>query len=124
MTWMMSMRMCTVMSRVAASAPILSIWWLAPSTSATQVRVLSGSRRVASSNTSVMTIAASWTTLAVSHLPVAVGPSVAAARSASVAGRMSATVRMTGGCVVNRADLGHALAVTLLSLAQAAREFR
>src|SRR5664280_2379950 len=41
-------------------------------------------------------VAASSTTLAVSHLLAAVGPARACSRSASVAGRMSATVRTTG----------------------------
>src|SRR5664280_1259186 len=41
-------------------------------------------------------VAASSTTLAVSHLLAAVGPARACSRSASVAGRMSATVRTPG----------------------------
>ena len=63
----------TVSSRFSASALMRSIWWLLPSTSATQVRPCRGSRRSASSKTRVTTSAASSATLAVTHLPVALG---------------------------------------------------
>src|SRR6266508_707909 len=74
MTWMKSMMMCTRASWSAAWVLMRSIWWLLPSTRATQVRRWSGSRRVASSKTAAMTSAASAATLAVSHLPRAAGP--------------------------------------------------
>ena len=47
MTWMKSIRIVTSTSRAAASAVITSIWWLAPSASAIQVRAWPGSRRSA-----------------------------------------------------------------------------
>ena len=55
-----------------------------------------GVAAVASSNTWPMTAAASWATLAVSHLPRAVGPGWPRWRSSGVAGRMSAMVRGAG----------------------------
>jgi len=82
--------------RVFASARMRSIWWLAPSTSATQARVWFGSRRSASSKMAGTTLAASSTTLAVSYLLLAVGPAVTSARLAPQSGRMSAGVRTTG----------------------------
>src|SRR5664279_3085111 len=59
-TWMRSMTTRTDTLRARASAPIRSIWWLFPSTSATQVRWGSGSRRSASSKMRPTTDAASW----------------------------------------------------------------
>src|SRR5680860_365759 len=67
-TWTKSTTMATLAPRASASASIRRIWWLLPSTSATQVRAWSGSRRSASSKTAATTVAASSTTLATSHL--------------------------------------------------------
>ena len=86
----------TATLRERASGWIRSIWWLLPSTSATQVRAWSGSRRSASSKIWAATLAASCTTLAVSHLLRAVGPAVASRRWVSLPGRMSAGVRPIG----------------------------
>src|SRR5664280_2724410 len=77
---MKSITMVTCRVRAWASAVIRSIWWLLPSTRATQVRSWSGSRRSAS-------------TLAVSHLFDVTGPGWIWARSVSSTGRMSALVR-------------------------------
>src|SRR5450759_929597 len=73
-TWMKSMRIGSVTRRAFASAWRRSIWWLLPSTSATQVREWVGSRRSASAKSADRTCAASSTTLAVSHLFVARAP--------------------------------------------------
>jgi hypothetical protein len=66
---------CSV--RAFASALMRSIWWLFPSTRATQTRSWAGSRRWASSKRLAMTVAASAVTLALSHLLVATGAGVA-----------------------------------------------
>src|SRR5664280_2594651 len=79
--------------RAWASAVIRSIWWLLPSTRATQVRSWSGSRRSAPAKIWATTAAASATTLAVSHLFDVTGPGWSWARSVSSTGRMSALVR-------------------------------
>src|SRR5450759_566786 len=65
---MKSITMVTCRVRAWASAVIRSIWWLLPSTRATQVRSGAGSRRSASAKIWATTDAASATTLAVSHL--------------------------------------------------------
>src|SRR5512133_1031988 len=92
-TWMKSITMVMGTARAWASAVIRSIWWLLPSTRATQVRSWSGSRRSASAKIWATTDAASATTLAVSHLFDVTGPGLAWARSVSSAGRMSALAR-------------------------------
>src|SRR5262245_32773129 len=58
-TWTKSTTMVTTTWRAWASACMRSIWWLLPSTRATQVRQCSGSRRSASSKTRLTTVAAS-----------------------------------------------------------------
>src|SRR5664280_1146287 len=90
---MKSITMVTCRVRAWASAVIRSIWWLLPSTRATQVRSWSGSRRSASAKIWATTDAASATTLAVSHLFDVTGPGWIWARSVSSTGRMSALVR-------------------------------
>src|SRR5664280_2419596 len=87
---MKSITMVTCRVRAWASAVIRSIWWLLPSTRATQVRSWSGSRRSASAKIWATTDAASATTLAVSHLFDVTGPGWIWARSVSSTGRMSA----------------------------------
>ena len=94
-TWMRSMTIGTSTPRVLASALIRSIWWLLPSTSATQVRRWSGSRRSASSKTrrdhggGVVDDAGGE--------PLVLGLRARGRRGAwRVAGRMSAGVRGTG----------------------------
>src|SRR6266542_1229577 len=93
--WMKSTTTGTATLRARASARMRSIWWVLPSTRATQVRLWSGSRRSASSNPAAITSLASSVTDAESHLPVAAGASRAARRSSSPSGRMSATVAQT-----------------------------
>src|SRR5450756_2074611 len=83
---MKSITMVTCRVRAWASAVIRSIWWLLPSTRATQ-------RRSASAKIWATTDAASATTLAVSHLFDVTGPGWIWARSVSSTGRMSALVR-------------------------------
>src|SRR6266545_2484078 len=119
MTWMKSMMMCTRASWSAAWVLMRSIWWLLPSTRATQVRRWSGSRRVASSKTAAMTSAASAATLAVSHLPRAAGPGGSGWLVAGGGGDDVGGGPHHGGRVVDSADLGHALAVALLAFGQA-----
>ena len=68
------MTIVTLTLRLRASSLIRSIWWLAPSTSATQVRRCLGSRRSASSKVRLITSAGALTMLAVSHLFLATGP--------------------------------------------------
>src|SRR5674536_382492 len=82
-TRMKSITMVTCRVRAWASAVIRSIWWLLPSTRATQVRSWSGSRRSASAKIWATTAAASATTLAVSHLFDVTGPGWIWARSVS-----------------------------------------
>ena len=67
-TWMKSQMIVTDTLRAFASALTPSIWCLAPSTRATRVRSCPGSRRHASSKIDEMSVAASSTMLAVSHL--------------------------------------------------------
>jgi hypothetical protein len=95
-TWIRSMTMVTVTLCRRASARMRSIWWVLPSTSATQVRRCCGSRRVASANPSAMTVAASWVIEAVSHFPAATGCGRRSRGSVGRSGRTSVTVRDTG----------------------------
>src|SRR5262249_15737494 len=103
--------------RAWASAWMRSIWWLLPSTRATQVRQCSGSRRSASSKTRLTTGAASPRRR----------PSATCCERARRAGRRAprgggAAGGVAGGGggnglgVVDGGDLGHALAVPLLAL--------
>jgi hypothetical protein len=71
---MKSTMIVTLRPRALASALIRWIWWLLPSTSATQVRRCLGSRRSASWKACLMTVPVFLTMLAVSHLLVATGP--------------------------------------------------
>ena len=80
------------MPLAAASAWMRLIWCLLPSASAIQVRWRPGSRRSASANTSATTVAASLVMLAVTHLPLAVGPG----GRPGPGSRMAAAVRGTG----------------------------
>src|SRR5450759_2558501 len=122
-TWMKSQMMETSTPRVFASARMRSIWWLAPPTSATQARVWFGSRRSASSKMACTTLAASSTTLAVSHLLLAVGPAVTSARLAPQSGMKDVGRDAHDGCrVVDGAQFGHAFAVALLALGQPGRQ--
>ena len=66
--------MVTFTVRVVASAVIRSIWWALPSTRQNQSRRCSGSRRVASSNITVIICAVLCRRLAASHLPLVTGP--------------------------------------------------
>src|SRR5436190_9193251 len=91
-----STTIATSTPRAWASVPTRASWWLLPSTSATQVRCWSGSRRVASSNTWPITRAASAVTLATSHLPRARGRVRPGGWGWSGAGRTSPGVRGIG----------------------------
>src|SRR5674476_1383584 len=104
-TWTKSMMIGTATLRAWASAWIRSIWWLLPSTSATQVRAWSGSRRSASSKIWATTVAASSTTLAVSHLLRAVGPLVASRRWVSLPGGTHDDAFAVGGQHQDGADV-------------------
>src|SRR5450756_3074658 len=119
---MKSQMMETSTPRVFASARMRSIWWLAPSTSATQARVWFGSRRSASSKMACTTLAASSTTLAVSHLLLAVGPAVTSARLAPAVRKDVGRGAHDGCRVVDGAQFGHAFAVALLALGQPGRQ--
>src|SRR5664279_682920 len=101
--------MCTSTWRAFASVSMRSIWCFAPSTMAIQVRWWSGSRRCASPKICEMTVAASSTTLAVSHLFFAVG-----AAADDVGG-----VAHYRGHVVDGPHFRHPFAVAFLALGQA-----
>ena len=90
------MTIVTLTPRLRASKRIRSIWWLAPSTSATQVRRCLGSRRSASSKVRRITAAGVVTTLAHNHLCRAIGPGAGWWPSGAAETRMSATVRGAG----------------------------
>ena len=82
--------------RFLASYLMRWIWWLAPSTSASQVRRCLGSRRCASSKTRAITVAGALTMLAVSHLLAATGPGAGSSPAGRSWARMSAAVRGAG----------------------------
>src|SRR6478735_9024443 len=111
---MKSIRTGTVTPRCLASAWMRSIWWLLPSTRATQVRELVGSRRWAWSKTVDRTAVVSWTTLAVNHLLVAFGAGVGVSELAST----SAAVRDTGVRSYTAPTVAILLRVALFSLGQ------
>ena len=113
---MKSTTIVTFTPRALASALIRWIWWLLPSTSATQVRRCLGSRRSASSKTCLMTVPASLTMLALSHLLAATGPP--GGLVAVVAGEDVGRRAGRRGRVVDGADLRHPLAVALLAARQ------
>src|SRR5674476_1230967 len=123
-TWTKSMRIGTFTLRVRASAWIRSIWWLLPSTSATQVRVWWGSRRSASSKIAATMAAASWATLAVSHLLCAVGPRVASRRWVSPAGQDVGWGAGNRCGVVDRPNFSHPFTASFLAFGQPGRQLR
>src|SRR5664280_1006334 len=118
------MRTNTLTLRALASASIRSSWWFAPSTSATQRRAWVGSRRCASSNTWATTVAAASTTPG--GEPFAGGGRPGAGMfTFGVGGRQDVGHGAHyGGAVVDRAHLGDALPVALLTLGQPPGELR
>ena len=123
-TWMKSITMVTCRVRAWASAVIRSIWWLLPSTRATQVRAWSGSRRSASAKIWATTDAASATTLAVSHLFDVTGPGSDLGAFGVVRGQDVRAGARGGGGVEHGSDFGHPFPVALLSLREPGRQLR
>ena len=111
-TWTKSTTIVTFTSRALASDLIRWIWWLLPSTSATQVRRRLGSRRSASPKTCLMTVPASLTMLA--HQPLVGGDRPRRGLMAVVAGEDVGRRAGRRGRVIDRADLRHPLAAELL----------
>ncbi len=105
--------------RVSASASMRLIWWLFPSTRATHWRKWPGSRRCASSKTFPITVAASSTTLAVTHLALARGAAGGAGWLLVTDVGGSAGDR---GEVIDGADLGEPFPVAFLAFTEAALE--
>ena len=111
-----SITIVTGVPRALASAWMRSIWWLLPSTSATQsARGRCRGARLRRRRRAIMS-AASWATLAVNHLLVD-RPAVAASRSVSLADHVGGGARDRRH-VIDGADLGHPLAVALLALGE------